>query len=126
MIFSLLSRGLSKVAQAGSIERAEARPQITRQSVENIDGSKSVQTGLAIALAVSVWCGLFFFAFFADHRGENENAFFSPFNEAATVVGPNLDVLKAQQAHSSSDERQEFTSPERRLAIVTCDNAAKT
>jgi hypothetical protein len=41
-----------------------------------------------------------------------------------TVVGPNLDVLKAQQAHSSSDERQEFTSPER-LAIVTCDNAAK-
>jgi len=42
-----------------------------------------------------------------------------------TVVGPNLDVLKAQQARSSSDERQEFTSPER-LAIVTCDNAAKT
>jgi len=30
--------------------------------------------------------------------------------------------LKAQQAHRTSDERQEFTSPER-LTIVTCDNA---
>jgi len=33
-------------------------------------------------------------------------------------VGADLDVLKAQQTHRNSDERQEFTSPER-LEIVT-------
>ena len=42
---------------------------------------------MAVALGFSVCCGLIFLvAFLADHRGENENAFFSPFDEAATAA----------------------------------------
>jgi len=41
MMCLLLSKGLSKVAPAGYIERAKARPQITRQSVEDVGRTKA-------------------------------------------------------------------------------------
>jgi len=54
-------------------------------NIENIDASESVQAGFAVALVVFVGYG-FFFATLADHWGENENAFFSSFYEAAKRV----------------------------------------
>ena len=61
MMCLLLSRGLSKDLLADYIERAKARPQITRQSVEPVDATEAVKPGLAVffssssALASSSW-----------------------------------------------------------------------
>src|ERR1700686_93681 len=56
--------------------------------IENVDGPESVQCPLALRGCVFTRlvgrCILR--ASSSDHRGENENAFFSPFNEAAERV----------------------------------------
>src|ERR1700733_1921003 len=56
--------------------------------VKNVDGPESVQRPLTLRGCVVTWllgrCILR--APSADHRGEDENAFFSPFNEAAKRV----------------------------------------
>src|ERR1700686_2014875 len=54
--------------------------------VENIDGSESVQPGIAISLAVLLAFSLFLFSFLANHRGKNEDTLFASFNEAAKRV----------------------------------------
>src|SRR5580658_1838039 len=56
--------------------------------IENIDGPESVQRPLTLRCCVFTWLfGLCILrASSSDHRGENENAFFSPFNEAAKRV----------------------------------------
>src|SRR5208283_4938729 len=56
--------------------------------IENIDGPESVQRPLTLRGCVFtrlVGCCILR-ASSSDHRGENENAFFSPFNEAAKRV----------------------------------------
>src|SRR5437899_92265 len=57
-------------------------------NVENIDGSESVQRLLSLGCCIFTrLVGRYILrAAFSDHRGENENAFFSPFNEAAKRV----------------------------------------
>src|ERR1700726_4906325 len=57
-------------------------------NVENIDGSESVQRSLTLSCCVFTrLVGRYILrASSSDHRGENENAFFSPFNEAAKRV----------------------------------------
>jgi hypothetical protein len=82
----LLSSGLSKVALAGYIERAEARPQITRSSVEHVHRAESEQRGHG---ALGIFGRLHVFvvaALLADHGSQNENAFFPAFDEAAKRV----------------------------------------
>src|ERR1700679_1721316 len=88
MMCLLLSRGLSNVAQAGSIGGAEAPARITRSSIENVDGPESVQRPLPLGCCVfTPLVGRYILcASSSDHGGENENAFFSPFNEAAKRV----------------------------------------
>src|SRR5580692_3179812 len=56
--------------------------------VENIDGPESVQRPLTLRGCVFTrLVGRYILrASSSDHRGENENAFFSPFNEAAKRV----------------------------------------
>src|SRR5579863_5733257 len=56
--------------------------------VKNVDGSESVQRPLTLRCCVFTrLVGRYILrASFSDHRGENENAFFSPFNEAAKRV----------------------------------------
>src|ERR1700733_924773 len=56
--------------------------------IENIDGPESVQGPLTLGgCVVTRLVGRYILrASFSDHRGENENAFFSPFNEAAKRV----------------------------------------
>ena len=39
-------------------------------------------------------------------------------------IAANFDILKAQQAHSSSDERGDFTCPQL-LGIVTCERTCE-
>src|SRR6266853_5746626 len=53
--------------------------------IEDIDGPESVQRALTLRGCVFTrLVGRYILrASSADHRGENENAFFSPFNEAA-------------------------------------------
>src|ERR1700676_1700112 len=56
--------------------------------IENVDGAESVQCPLTLRGCVFtslVGCYILR-ASSSDHRGENENAFFSPFNEAAKRV----------------------------------------
>src|SRR5580658_6832531 len=56
--------------------------------IENVDGSEPVQRPLTLRCCVFtrlVGCYILR-ASSSDHRGENENAFFSPFNEAAKRV----------------------------------------
>src|SRR5271166_1744267 len=56
--------------------------------IENIDGPESVQCSLTLCCCVFArLVGRYILrASSSDHRGENENAFFSPFNEAAKRV----------------------------------------
>src|ERR1700722_13801104 len=56
--------------------------------IENIDGPESVQCPLTICCCVFTrLLGRYILrASSSDHRGKNENAFFSPFNEAAKRV----------------------------------------
>src|SRR6202021_2548789 len=56
--------------------------------IENIDGPESVQRPLTLrgCLFTRLVGRYILRASFSDHRGENENAFFSPFNEAAKRV----------------------------------------
>src|ERR1700683_3251694 len=56
--------------------------------IENVDGPESVQRPLALRCCVFTrFVGRYILrASLSDHRGENENAFFSPFNEAAKRV----------------------------------------
>src|SRR5690348_14948335 len=56
--------------------------------IENIDRPKSVQRPLTFRCCVFTrFVGCYILrASSSDHRGENENAFFSPFNEAAKRV----------------------------------------
>src|SRR5208282_2683528 len=56
--------------------------------IENIDGPESVQRSLTLSCRVFArLVGRYILrASSSDHRGENENAFFSPFNEAAKRV----------------------------------------
>src|SRR6202167_1243575 len=56
--------------------------------IENVDGPESVQRPLTLGGCVLTWLvGRYVFrASSSDHRGENENALFSPFNEAAKRV----------------------------------------
>src|SRR5258708_33933411 len=53
--------------------------------VKNVNGTESVQRPLTLRSCVLTrLVGRYILrASFSDHRGENENAFFSPFNEAA-------------------------------------------
>src|SRR5580692_2716703 len=56
--------------------------------IENVDGPESVQRPVTFGCCVItrlVGCGVLR-ASSSDHRGENENALFSPFNEAAKRV----------------------------------------
>jgi ParB family chromosome partitioning protein len=57
-------------------------------NIENVNGPKSVQCPLAIRRCIfSRLVGRYILcASSSDHRGENENSFFSPFNEAAKRV----------------------------------------
>src|ERR1700733_4842316 len=57
-------------------------------NVENIDGSESVQCPLTLSCCVltSLVGRYILRTSSSDHWGENENAFFSPFNEAAKRV----------------------------------------
>src|ERR1700675_1393745 len=57
-------------------------------NVENIDGPESVPRPVTLRCCVFTrLVGRYILrASFSDHRGENENAFFSPFNEAAKRV----------------------------------------
>src|SRR5277367_1240236 len=56
--------------------------------IENIDGPESVQRPLTLRGCVftRLLSRYMLRASSSDHRGENENAFFSPFNEAAKRV----------------------------------------
>src|SRR6202140_4111011 len=56
--------------------------------VKNVDSPESVQRPLTLRCCVFTrLVGRYTLrASFSDHRGENENAFFSPFNEAAKRV----------------------------------------
>src|SRR5208282_4305007 len=56
--------------------------------IENVDGPESVQRSLTLRCCVFTrLVGRYILrASSSDHRGENENAFFSPFNEAAKRV----------------------------------------
>src|SRR5208282_929793 len=56
--------------------------------VKNVDGPESVQRPLTLRCCVFArLVGRYILrASFSDHRGENENAFFSSFNEAAKRV----------------------------------------
>src|SRR5260370_39014178 len=56
--------------------------------VENVNGPESVQRPLTLGCCVFTrLVGRYILrASSSDHRGENENAFFSPFNEAAKRV----------------------------------------
>src|SRR5207245_11099267 len=57
-------------------------------NIENVDGPESVQRPLTLRCRVFArLVGRYILrASSSDHRGENENAFFSPFNEAAKRV----------------------------------------
>ena len=57
-------------------------------SIKNVDGPESVQRPLTLRCCVFTWLlGRYILrASSSDHRGENENAFFSPSNEAAKRV----------------------------------------
>ena len=73
------------MAPARYIERANARPQITTYSVEYIRAPETVQRALSL-IRVGILLrliSLILFAFVADHRSENENAFFATPDEAA-------------------------------------------
>src|ERR1700687_5731288 len=55
--------------------------------IKNVDGPESIQGPLALGCCVFTrLVGRYIFASSSDHRGENENAFFSSFNEAAKRV----------------------------------------
>src|ERR1700731_1539014 len=56
--------------------------------IENVNGSKSVQRPLTLrgGVVTRLVGRCILRASSSDHRGENENAFFSPFNEAAKRV----------------------------------------
>src|ERR1700733_960635 len=56
--------------------------------IKNVDGPESVQCPLTLSCYVfTSFVGRYILrASFSHHRGENENAFFSPFNEAAKRV----------------------------------------
>src|SRR5271170_4591945 len=56
--------------------------------IKNIDGPESVQRPLTLrgCVVARLLSRCIFRASSADHRGENKNAFFSPFNEAAKRV----------------------------------------
>src|SRR5208337_2657151 len=57
-------------------------------NVKNVDGPESVQRPLTFRGCVCTWLvGRYIFrASSSDHRGENENSIFSPFNEAAKRI----------------------------------------
>jgi len=81
-----LSRGLSKVWHSRITSSAQRLGRKSRDNLSKTYTARSVQAGLAVALFGFLGCTVFFGALLADHRGENENAFFSSFNEAAKRV----------------------------------------
>ena len=86
MMCLLLSRGLSKVAPRGfhlARQGSAANHEIICRKRARLEIRTS---GLRRRLAVWIGCGLFFFALFADRRSQNEDSFFSPFNQAAKRV----------------------------------------
>jgi hypothetical protein len=91
MMCLLLSRA-SKVALAASIGRAEARPQITRYSVEHVHGAKAEELPSWLAFIrciVGVYLGRDFALarpVVSDHWSENQDSFFPALNEAAKRV----------------------------------------